>query len=123
LLTRFGEKILPRCELPADPHATRLREMLEYRRVLSEQIVAAENRLELSSGYLRKRLQVQIATFKSSMIQVETDIATSVPPIRIWTAKPNARASFAAWDQSSPQPLSPIFRSSAGSTARSSPRS
>lgn len=75
LLARFGEKIQPRRELPADPHATRLREMLEYRRVLSDQIVAAENRLELASGYLREGLQVQIATFKSSIRQVEADIA------------------------------------------------
>ena len=76
LLARFGEKIQPRCELPADPHATRLREMLEYRRVLSDQIVAAENRLELASGYLREGLQVQIETFKSAIKQVEADIAT-----------------------------------------------
>ena len=76
LLARFGEKIQPRRELPADPHATRLREMLDYRRVLSDQIVAVENRLELASGYLREGLQVQIATFKSSIRQVETDIAS-----------------------------------------------
>lgn len=76
LLARFGEKIQPRREFPADPHATRLREILECRRMLSDQIVAAENRLELASGYLREGLQTQIANFKSSIMQVEVDITT-----------------------------------------------
>lgn len=74
LLARFGEKIQPRLELPADPAACRLREMLEYRRILSDQIVALKGRLELATGYLKEGLDSQLKTLKTDFKQVNTDI-------------------------------------------------
>ena len=51
LLARFGEKIQPRCEIRPEPSAQRLREMLEYRRILTDTIVETRNRLELATGW------------------------------------------------------------------------
>lgn len=78
LLARYGRKIQPPLELPADPAAVLLREMLEYRRVLSDQIVAAASRLELAKGYLRAGLQTQLDGFKAALREVEGDIAKHV---------------------------------------------
>lgn len=74
LLVRFGEKIQPRCEIRPDPSAQRLREMLEYRRILTDTIVETRNRLELATGYLRDGLQTQIHTLEASIKQVDSDI-------------------------------------------------
>ena len=76
LLSRFGEKLQPRCEVAADPDAVRLREMLEMRRVLVDLITTTGNRLELARGYLREHLEAQLAGFKTSLEGVEGDIAS-----------------------------------------------
>lgn len=77
LLSRFGEKLQPRSEIAADPDAVRLREMLEMRRVLVDLITTTTgNRLELAQGYLREHLEAQLAGFKTSLEEVERDIAT-----------------------------------------------
>lgn len=76
LLSRFGEKLQPRCEVAADPDAVRLREMLEMRRVLVDLVTITGNRLELARGYLREHLEVQLAGFKTSLEGVEGDIAS-----------------------------------------------
>lgn len=75
LLSRYGEKIRPPLEVAADPAAVRLREMLEYRRVLSDQIVATGSRLELAQGYLRAGLQDQLEGMKAALRKVGKDIA------------------------------------------------
>jgi transposase len=74
LLARFGEKIQPRCETRPEPSARRLREMLEYRRILTDTIVEARNRSELAGGYLREGLQTQIAGLEAAIKQVDGDI-------------------------------------------------
>ncbi len=74
LLARFGKKILPRCETPPEPSAQRLREMLEYRRILTDTIVETRNRLELATGYLRDGLQTQIDALEAAIKQVDFDI-------------------------------------------------
>ncbi|MCP5545723.1 MAG: IS110 family transposase [Akkermansiaceae bacterium] len=74
LLARFGEKIQPRCETRPEPSALRLREMLEYRRILTDSIVETRNRMELATGYLRDGLQTRIAALEAAIKQVDSDI-------------------------------------------------
>lgn len=74
LLARFGEKIQPRCEIRPEPSAQRLREMLEYRRILTDTIVETRNRLELATGYLRDGLQTQVDALEAAIKQVDLDI-------------------------------------------------
>jgi transposase len=60
LLKRFGEKVQPRLHAPMDQAAITLRELLEHRRQLTEQIVAVRNRLELAGKILRPLLKDQV---------------------------------------------------------------
>lgn len=75
LLARYGDKIRPPLELPADPAAVRLREMLDYRRILSDRRIATSSQLEVAQGYLREGLQAQLAALKAALRQVNKDIA------------------------------------------------
>lgn len=75
LLARYGEKIRPPLELPANPAAVRLREMLDYRRILSDRRVATSAQLSLAKGYLREGLQAQLDGLKADLRQVNKDIA------------------------------------------------
>lgn len=75
LLARYGDKIRPPLELPADPAAVRLREMLDYRRILTDRRVATSSQLEVAQGYLREGLQAQLAALKAALRQVNKDIA------------------------------------------------
>lgn len=74
LLSRFGQKIQPRCEIPADPDAVRLRQILETRRILVVLITDMGNRLELAQGYLREEIESQLASFKVRLAKVEADL-------------------------------------------------
>lgn len=74
LLARFAEKIRPRAELPAEPHAVLLREMLEARRVLVDQLAEITNRLEQANGYLAKTLKVQQRHLDKQLAKVVADI-------------------------------------------------
>lgn len=87
LLSRFGRKLEPRCEVAPDPDAVRLREMLEMRRVLVDHITGTGNRLELARGYLREHLEVQLAGFKASLLGVEGDIANHLKNSAALSAK------------------------------------
>src|SRR5215218_2851997 len=60
LLRRFGERVQPRLHVPMDAGAVTLRELLDYRRQVSDQLVAARNRLELAGPVLRTRLEGQV---------------------------------------------------------------
>jgi len=60
LLRRFGERVQPRLHVPMDAAAVTLRELLDYRRQVSDQLVAARNRLELAGPVLRTRLEGQV---------------------------------------------------------------
>lgn len=78
LLARFGQRMLPRLELPAEPAAAKLREMLEFRRVLSDQVMETSARLDTAAGYLREKLQTLLGELKSAMAAVDADIAAHV---------------------------------------------
>jgi transposase len=60
LLRRFGEKVQPRLHAPMDQAAIALRELLDYRRQVSDQLVAVRNRRELAGPVLRARLDGQV---------------------------------------------------------------
>jgi transposase len=78
LIRRFAEKIpLPR-QIKQDPAAQKLRQMSDYRRMLSDDIVKTRNRLELAQGYLREQLQSQLAHLESLMKKVEVDIKAHI---------------------------------------------
>jgi transposase len=74
LLRRFGESMRPRMEKPTDAATTILRELLEHRRGLSDQLVAVENRLTLAGKTLRKLLQRQQAFLNRELAAVEAMI-------------------------------------------------
>jgi transposase len=78
VLAAFGESIKPRLELPADPNCLRLREMLDYRRFTSEQLIDTGNRLELSTGYLREGIEIRIAALKADLKRVDKEIAAHI---------------------------------------------
>lgn len=71
LLRRFGQKVQPRLHAPMDQAAITLRELLDYRRQVSDQLVAVRNRLELAGPVLRARLDAQV-TFLQKELK-ETD--------------------------------------------------
>lgn len=60
LLRRFGQRVQPRLHAPMDAAAITLRELLDYRRQVSDQLVAVRNRLELAGPVLRVRLEGQV---------------------------------------------------------------
>jgi transposase len=71
LLRRFGQKVQPRLHAPMDQAAIILRELLDYRRQVSDQLVAVRNRLELAGQVLRTRLDAQVVFLEKEL--TETD--------------------------------------------------
>jgi Transposase and inactivated derivatives len=71
LLRRFGQKVEPRLHAPMDQAAVTLRELLDYRRQVSDQLVAVRNRLDHAGPVLRTRLEGQIAFLEKEL--KETD--------------------------------------------------
>ena len=71
LLRRYGEKVQPRLAVPTTPAAAVLRELLEHRRQLSDQLVATSNRLDLAGPTLRPRLARQQAFLKEELTAVD----------------------------------------------------
>jgi transposase len=69
LLRRFGPKVQPRLHVPMDPAAIALRELLDYRRLVSDQLVAVRNRLELAGPLLQARLQGQIEFLQKELAE------------------------------------------------------
>lgn len=78
LLARYGEKIQPPLELPVDPAALRLREMLDYRRIITDRRVATSAQISLAKGYLREGLQTQLDGLKATLRQVNKDIGAHI---------------------------------------------
>jgi transposase len=78
LIRRFAEKIPLPLQIKPDPATAGLRQMSDYRRMLSDDIIKAENRLELAEGYLREQLQSQLAHLEGLKKKVEADIATHI---------------------------------------------
>jgi transposase len=71
LLRRFGQKINPRLTQPSDPAARVLRELLEHRRNLSEQLCAVQGRLPLAGRTLTPLLQRQQQFLVTELAAVE----------------------------------------------------
>jgi len=71
LLKRFGEKVQPRLHVPMDPSAAALRELLDYRRQASDQLVAVRNRLELAGKVLRPLLETQARFFEEKLAEAD----------------------------------------------------
>jgi transposase len=67
LLRRFGEKVRPRLHAPMDQAAVTLRELLDYRRQVSDQLVAVRNRLALAGPVLHARLAGQVAFLEAEL--------------------------------------------------------
>ena len=126
LLSRYGEKIRPPLELPADPAAVRLREMLEYRRVLSDQIVAAASRPP--RGWNSRKATFARDSRRSSTASRPRcgKSRKTWPSISDRTPGCGPRlhgcASYAVWVRCWRPPCWPICPSWDGSTARRSPR-
>lgn len=78
LLRRFGEKMQPRLAVPADPASATLRELLEHRRGLSDQLVAVGNRLELAGKTLRSLLERHERFLQKELSAVEAMIETHI---------------------------------------------
>lgn len=90
LLRRFGEKMQPRLVVPADPAASTLRELLEHRRALSDNLVAVQNRLALAGKTLRKLLERQRSFLKKELAAVEAMINEHIdehPDLRAKSAR------------------------------------
>jgi transposase len=71
LLKRFGENVKPRLHMPMDEAAVTLRELLDYRRQVSDQLVAVRNRLELAGKLLRSLLETQERFLNEKLAEVD----------------------------------------------------
>jgi len=78
LIRRFAEKIPLPLQLKPDPDACKLRQMSDFRHMLSDDIVKVGNRLELAEGYLREQLQNQLIHLAGLKKAVEADIAAHI---------------------------------------------
>ncbi len=95
LTRRFAEKILLPLQSKPDPDARKLREMSDFRRMLSDDIVKTNNRLELAEGDLREQLQSQLTHLKG--LKKKPSPASSVSrPIPSKAATSKAKPPFAA---------------------------
>lgn len=71
LLRRFGQKVQPRLHAPMDQAAVTLRELLDYRRQVSDQLVATRNRLPLAGPVLTGLLGSQIEFLEGKLTEVD----------------------------------------------------
>jgi transposase len=71
LLRRFGQAVTLRLAEPVDPVAGTLRELLEHRRQLTEQLSELEGRLALAGATLKKLLLQQRAFLQQQIKMVE----------------------------------------------------
>ncbi len=78
LLRRFGQKVQPRLHAPMDQAAITLRELLDYRRQVSDQLVAVRNRLELAGPVLRARLEAQVTFLQKELKETDRLIAEHI---------------------------------------------
>lgn len=85
LLKRFGEKVHPRLHVRTEQACLQLRELLEYRRLISDQLVATSNRLELAGSVLRPLLESTVKHLEDTLAQADRAIAKhlkEVAPLR-----------------------------------------
>jgi transposase len=78
LLRRFGQKVALRLAEPADPAAAMLRELLEHRRQLTQQLSEVEGRLRLAGPTLAKLLHQQRGFLRQQIDTVEKMIGEHI---------------------------------------------
>lgn len=78
LIRRFAEKIPLQLQIKPDPTVKKLRQMSDFRRMLSDDIVKTNNRLELAEDYLREQLQKQLNHLEILKKKVEADISSHI---------------------------------------------
>jgi transposase len=71
LLRRFGQKVQPRLHAPMDQATITLRELLDYRRQVSDQLVAVRNRVELAGPVLQTRLAAQVRFLEQELSETD----------------------------------------------------
>lgn len=76
LLRRYARSMQPRPSTPPSAESMVLRELLEYRRQLSEQLTQTRNRLEQAGETLRALLTPQRAQLETSLAQADAAIQT-----------------------------------------------
>jgi transposase len=78
LLRRFGQKVALRLAQPTDPAAAMLRELLEHRRQLLQQLTEVEGRLRLAGPTLAKLLHQQRTFLRQQVDAVEKMISEHI---------------------------------------------
>lgn len=78
LLRRFGQKIEPRVYTPATAAATELRELLDYRRLVVEQLAELASRREVAGPTLRSLLADHQTTLEQALLKVEERIEAHI---------------------------------------------
>jgi transposase len=78
LIRRFAEKIPLPLQIKRNPDARKLREISDFRRMLSDDIVKTNNRLELAEGYLHEQLASQLTHLQRLKKKVEADLAAHI---------------------------------------------
>ncbi|MCC5024835.1 MAG: transposase [Candidatus Synoicihabitans palmerolidicus] len=78
LLRRFGLQMKPRLHRALDEAAATLRELLDYRRQISDQLVATGNRCELAGRILCEPLEILRALLATELEQTDALIKTHI---------------------------------------------
>jgi len=78
LLRRFGEKMTPRVYTPPTAAAQELRELLDYRRLVVEQLAELQSRKEVAGPTLRMMLADHQAALEQALLKVEQRIADHI---------------------------------------------
>lgn len=76
LLCRYARSMQPRAQEPVAPECLLLRELLDYRRQVSEQLTATRNRLEQAGPTLRGLLTDQQGQLEANLERADQAIAT-----------------------------------------------
>ena len=78
LLRRFGQRMNPRPHAALDQAAVTLRELLDYRREVSDQLVAVGNKCELAGPVLLERLTSMQTFLQGELTQIDALIKTHI---------------------------------------------
>jgi transposase len=104
LLRRFAQRMAPELVTPIDPARCELRQLLDFRRCLVDDITAHSNRLETAKPTLQKLLKENIRSLERSLAKVEEAIAELIK------STPELKASYERLCQM--QGVGPIVASS-----------